>query len=455
LNVLKIYYKLPYFLKCLIASLRGIALVRNRKLNRKQLVFEIAQRDKWTAKQVKEYQDTLVKNMLRYCIMHVPYYRNYHQSQKNNTNWNPEEIDSWPILEKDSIRLQPDLFLSDEFKKSELVNIATSGTSGKPMSFWFSREALSYWYALYEYRTKIWNGVNDNDTWANMGGQLVCEIGRSKPPFWVYNFAMKQLYLSSYHLNPNTVKDYAKALHKHKVKYILGYVSSIFSLANEALKQGIELPQFKVVITNAEPLLDGQREVIGKAFKCPVIQTYSGCEFSFSGNENLDLNLFIWPEAGKMEVLTTENKILPYGLGELIVTGLVSKAMPLIRYRVGDTIEISQGGLNTLPFDIITKIHGRTDDMVITASGEKVGRLDPVFKFDLKIKEAQIIQEDYSLFTVKIVADIGYSEKDALTITERLKDRVGKSSIVNIELLDQIPRGANGKFKSVISKVKK
>jgi len=453
--VLFLYYRLPYFLKCIIATIRGYVLKSNRSLNRDKLLVEIKDRDLWSKKQVKEYQQILIQEMLAYCIKYVPYYRDYHMEQSKNRDWDPLLLANWPILEKDEIRNNPDKFLSEEFKKGDLINIATSGTSGKPMSFWFSKGALSYWYALYEYRIKIWNGVNDHDVWANMGGQLVCEIGRNKPPYWVYNYAMKQLYLSSYHIKPDTVHDYLKVIKRYKVQYILGYVSSIFTLANEALKQGLDLPNVKIVITNAEPLLEGQREIISKAFQCSVIQTYSGCEFSFSGNENPNLDLFVWPEAGKMEIEVKKGEISEYGLGELIVTGLVNKAMPLIRYRVGDSVELVESDRDYLPFDRVTQIIGRTDDLVITASGERVGRLDPVFKFDLFIKEAQIVQEDYTLFTVNVVPDVGFSIVDEKVIIERLTDRVGKNCKVNVICVSEIPKGANGKFKAVVSKVTK
>ena len=452
--MLSLYYRLPYFLKCIIATFRGYILKNNRTLNREKYLAEIRDRDTWNKIQIKDYQQELIKEMLFYCINYVPYYRDYHNEQSKNNNWDPLVLSNWPILEKDVVRNNPDRFISEKYNKADLVNIATSGTSGKPMSFWFSREALSYWYALYEHRIKVWNGVNEKDKWANFGGQLICEIGRGNPPFWVYNFAMNQLYLSSYHLSSKNIRDYASALHYYKVKYVLGYVSSIFTIANEALKQSIELPKLSVVITNAEPLLEGQREVITKAFNCKVIQTYSGCEFSFSANENLNKDMFVWPEAGKMEVQGEDGKIENYGKGELIVTGLINKAMPLIRYRVGDSIEILEADRDLMPFDRIGQIFGRTDDLVVTSKGEKVGRLDPVFKFDLKIKEAQIIQEDFELFTVNVVPDIGFSQTDVSIITERLKDRVGKSVVVNVVSLSEIPRSANGKFKAVISKVK-
>lgn len=453
-KILNIYYKLPYFLKCIIASVKGWKLKKNRIINRKKWLKEIKERDKWNNSELKAFQDKLVKQMLSSCIKNVPYYRDYNSSQSKNPDWDPLKVESWPILEKDYVRNNPGKFISDEYNKQDLLSISTSGTSGKPMKYWFSKDAISYWYALYESRIKIWNGVSDNDKWANIGGQLICEVNRIKPPYWVINISMKQLYLSSYHINSETVFDYIMAIKKYRIQYILGYVSSIFNLANESLKQGIELPKLKLVITNAEPLLEGQRRVISKAFNCKVVQTYSSCEFSFSANEDMAGDMYVWPEAGKIEVVDKNGVISNYGLGELIVTGLINKAMPLIRYRVGDYISIKKGGDKKLNYDYIDEIFGRTDDLIVTKSGKLIGRLDPVFKFDLNIKEAQIIQEDYLRFTINIVPDNGFSEKDSQSIEQRLKDRVGNDIFVNFEFMNQIPRSANGKFKAVISKIK-
>jgi hypothetical protein len=53
-----------------------------------------------------------------------------------------------------------------------------------------------------------------------------------------------------------------------------------------------------------------------------------------------------------------------------------------------------------------------------------------------------------------LVADEGFTAADTESIASRLRDRVGKNATVNFEMVDKIPRGPNGKFKAVVSKVK-
>lgn len=456
MDKIKIFQKLPQFVKNLLAAYRGYQLSSKRNLNRSIYVKEIALRDSWTKEQVNEYKHQKLREMLDFAYKNVPYYRSIWKNIKDkNPLADHLNINNWPILEKDVVRNDPTLFIADGLKQKSLIHIPTSGTSGKPMNFWFDDYTMSYYHSLREYRLKTWFGIEENENWANIGGQLICDIKQKKPPFWIWNFTMKQLYLSSYHITPENTQSYLDALTKYKIQYIICYVSSIYNLANEAILQKLNVPKLKLIITNAEPLYKHQRETIEQAFGCQVVETYGPCEFSVSASEDKNGIMYNWPEVGFLEFMSEEGSILQEGKGEILTTGLLNKAMPLIRYRLGDSGVYSTNKIGDLPYDYFTEITGRTDDMVITEDGKRVGRLDPVFKSNIQIKEAQIIQEDYSVFTIKLVADEGFSDQDIASIENRLKDRVGQKITVNFEIVDRIPRGPNGKFKAVVSLINK
>ncbi len=129
--------------------------------------------------------------------------------------------------------------------------------------------------------------------------------------------------------------------------------------------------------------------------------------------------------------------------------------MPLIRYRVGDRATRTMLGNacacgRCLP--LIESIDGRTDDVLVTRDGRQIGRLDPVFKADLRVSEAQIIQESLDLIVVKYVPANGFNEQDSESIANRLRERMGAVEI-QFEAVESIPRGANGKFRAVVSKL--
>jgi phenylacetate-CoA ligase len=326
-----------------------------------------------------------------------------------------------------------------------------------PLHLWLSKETVRAWFALFEARARCWHGVSRMDRWAILGGQLVAPVDRQRPPYWVWNTALNQLYLSAYHLAPANIPAYLGALQQHKVVYLLGYPSGLYRLAQVVLEQNLTAPKLKVAIGNAEPLLDHQREAIAAAFGCPVRETYGMAEIAAAAGECETGRLHIWPEAGHIEVLADEyNAPVDSGrAGRLVATGLLNADMPLIRYETGDRATLSAHTCECgrkLP--LLESIEGRVDDVVITRDGRHIGRLDPVFKADLPIREAQIIQEDWAVLRVLYVPAATYSAQDGEMLIQRVHDRTGEDMKVILEPVTEIPRTANGKFRAVISHVR-
>ena len=91
--------------------------------------------------------------------------------------------------------------------------------------------------------------------------------------------------MSSYHLAPDLIPHYLDALKKYRIKYIFGYTSSLYALAQEILRLGRKDLQMTVAITNAEPLFEYQRKTISEAFQCPVRETYGMAEIVTAASE--------------------------------------------------------------------------------------------------------------------------------------------------------------------------
>src|SRR4029453_8946026 len=108
------------------------------------------------------------------------------------------------------------------------------------------------------------------------------------------------------------------------------------------------------------------------------------------------------------------------------------EVMPLIRYEVGDLGAVAPAGEacpcgRRLP--ILTRLEGRSDDVIVTRDGRRVGRLDPVFKADLMLKEAQIVQESLDTLVVRLVAAPGFTERHAGELLQPLGDPDGGEGI--------------------------
>lgn len=455
---LKIYHHLPPPLRDAAASLRGARLRAWRYgPETDTLTREALERDRWTEEQWDVWRSRRLYALLERAATRVPWYRDYwaeHPGTGAQPAW--ANLADWPILEKEALRENPDAFLVEGADPVQLMVEHTSGTTGKSLHLSISRGTSRAWYALMEARWRRWYGVSMDDRWALLGGQLVTPVARTHPPFWVWNSAMRQLYMSSYHLAPGMSEHYLDALVRYRIRYLWGYTSALCALAQEAVRQQRQDLHMAVVITNAEPVFDYQRKVMEEAFHCPVRATYGMSEMVAAASECEHGALHLWPDAGVVEFLDEGRPVSAGQSGDLICTGLLNEDMPLIRYRVGDRGVLQSTDAppcacgRTLP--VLAAIEGRCDDLLFTPDGRRVGRLDPVFKANLPVREAQIIQERIDALRVLVVPAPGYTEDDGRSIAQLLRERMGRIEVA-VEIVTDIPRGANGKFRAVVCRI--
>jgi phenylacetate-CoA ligase len=455
--LLKTYHCLPNPLRSVAASLRGFYL-RSWRYGPEtdRLVEEAIDREHWSIDQWKTWRENRLAYVLDRAAKRVPFYRELWAARRrkgDKASW--QYLENWPILEKDSIRENPLAFVANDCDVRKMFREHTSGTSGKSLTLWWSVETVREWYALAEARWRYWNGVTRDDRWAMIGGQLVTPVSQREPPFWVWNKGLNQLYMSSYHLAPDLLRHYLDAIRRYEITYLFGYSSSLYALAQAALEAKKQDLGITLAIANAEPLYDYQRNAIAQAFMCPVRETYGMAEIVAAASECAQNSLHTWPEVGWIEVME-DGHVLPYGAsGDFVCTGLLNADMPLIRYKTGDRGVLADDSGScpcgrTLP--LVKSIEGRADDVLQTIDGRRIGRLDPLFKGDLRIHEAQIIQEALNRVRVRYVPTADFKPKHEVLMANRLRERMGSVDVV-MESLSEIPRGANGKFRAVISKV--
>jgi phenylacetate-CoA ligase len=251
-----------------------------------RLVEEVLERQTWNPEQWKTWQEERLAYVLHRAATRVPYYREQWAARRrrgDRASW--EYIENWPVLEKEPLRQNPIAFVADDCDVRHMYPEHTSGTTGTPLSLWWSRETVRAWYALFEARTRRWNGVSRHENWAILGGQLIVYANTLRPLLWVWNTPMNQLYMSSYHLAPDVIPYYCNALKRYGINHILAYPSALYSIAQEVLRLGRKDLHMIVAITNAEPIFDYQRQAISEAFNRPVCKTYGMAEIVAAASE--------------------------------------------------------------------------------------------------------------------------------------------------------------------------
>ncbi len=456
---LSMYKRLPPFLKNLAASVHGYRLNRLRYGRYFRDIFPVViERESYSRLDWAIFQKEKLRRLLSRAVECVPHYRRLYERGKFPISEvsDPTDLNVLPILEKEILRRNPMDFLADNCDLKHMYEEHTSGTTGTPIRLFWSHRTQQEWYAIFEQRMRRWNGVQWGDHWAILGGQLVVPVSRKKPPFWVWIYPSKQLYLSVYHLSGQFLDSYLDEIKRRNVRYIIGYPSAMHTLACHALESGRRDIQLEVAVGNAEPFLAHQRRHVEKAFGCVTRESYGNAELVSAAFECERGSLHLAPDVGIVEVLDPQGKAVAAGeTGELVCTSLINQDHILIRYRTGDLGRMSRDETSCScgrQMPVIEGIEGRTDDVITTPDGRIVGRMDPVFKIDVRVKAVQIAQVAPDRLVARCVPSEGFGKTDEMVIRERIKERVGDMS-VDVVIVTSLAKTESGKFKAVVNEM--
>jgi phenylacetate-CoA ligase len=452
----KIYENTPIALQNAMISAYGYYW-KNRRLGKvfKENLNKFKLRESFTEIQWLEYQTLELRKLLIHAYKTVPFYSEKYKeagfSISDFEKFQLSDLNKLPFLEKEDLRKFGKTTLLSETRSNGKF-YSSSGSTGTPISVYFSKDFHQIWNAAYEVRVRNWAGVDHTMNRGMIGGRRVLPSSTGKPPYYRYNAAEKQTYFSAYHISEKTTPNYVEGFRKNKVEYLVGYAMSIYILADFILNLKIECPKMVAVLTSSEKLTSNMRATIERAFGCKVYDGYSGVEACGLISENDKNELLFSPDTGIMEVVNEIGNQVSLGeSGEVVATGLLNSDQPLIRYRIGDRVKISkdQSSHNFLKID---EIEGRVEDVIGGLDGRKMVRFHSLFIDIPNLKAAQIIQNKIDLILINLVPDINFDKKNEKIIINRLKSQLGD---INVEIiyLDTIPKEKNGKFIAVISNV--
>ena len=404
-------------------------------------------REEWDA-----YQAQQIKKLLAVCVSHVPYYKQkWNEHEKSCAERG--ELRELPLLEKEALRINVDVFHREDLHPWPKQVFHTSGTTGTPIATRFTLSELRNSMALREVRSAKWAGVSFKQARATFSGRLVEPNPSSDTSVYRYNTAEKQVYFSAFHLKPETARLYVEALRIHKVVWMTGYAVSFYLLAKFILEQEIDVPRLKAVITTSEKLSPEMRGVMEEAYHCKIYEEYSTVENALFASECEQGNLHVSPDAGVVEILRPNGSACKPGeVGEVVTTCLLRDYQPLIRFRLGDLAAWDAepcGCGRAMP--VIKEVVGRIEDVVVGPDGRQMVRFHGIFVKQPHVVEGQVIQESLHEITVKVLPTEDFGEEDRIDITQRIKQRLGSDVTVRVELVKEIPRTKSGKFQAVIS----
>jgi phenylacetate-CoA ligase len=280
----------------------------------------------WSSEELEAYQLSKFKELIEFAYKHSPFYKVHFESH----NFSTEEIQTYedivkvPVLDKRML-LDHTEAIHTNYSFKKLIKATTSGTSGESLVFQREEEADSFNRAAI-FRGYSWYNVKP---WDKNGY------------FWGFNFSLIEkvktkfldLLQHRFRIFSYEEKSFEKFVIKlKKARFIHGYSSMIFQTAKLINERKMEKPLYiKMVKGTSEKIFETYQEEVEKAFGMKIINEYGATE---SG-----IIAFECPQ-GKMH-LNMEGVLVEEIEGEILVTNLQMKSFPIIRYKLGDYIELA------------------------------------------------------------------------------------------------------------------
>jgi phenylacetate-CoA ligase len=252
-----------------------------------------------------------------------------------------------------------DLPAEDFLCREPQLVFETTGTSGGPKRVYFTYDELEF-SALYEAAALWENGVRPGD-------RLVCTFDAAYwISSWVTFFACKRMGAFCSAIGKPHPREVYSRMPVYKYNVIAADPTWLVGLSEIAEKEGAF--RLKLIVAAGDRMTDVYRNYVESVWKCPVILGYGSTEQGGGvGMECLRHDGYHVDEFNFLfEIVNPDLQ----GYGELVVTTLSRRTMPLIRYCVRDVTRLLDAPCPCgATLRRIARIMGRRDEMVVMGAG--------------------------------------------------------------------------------------
>lgn len=383
----------------------------------------------------------LLRDALRYAHERVPLY-----SSAAWRNASTEDVKSWPVLERRMLITHREQLQARRRTPGKFAR-GSSGSTGEVVRVTYN-PAAGGWSWAQEYRSLHWFGLPP-------GSRTLLLWGGGHPMLdWVRNcrvFSTKNL----------TFDQLEKATHyllEKRPQLCMGLPSAIAQLARHvrAHHPGAPAQLVPFVKLGGEQVYPFQRDEIARHFGARVFESYGSTEMGPIAHECPAGSRHIMADHVYLEIFNGDQPAAPGELGDIVVTSLFNRAMPLVRCRIGDRGRLSAERCPCgLPHPILGELVGRAADMLMSADGQLIHGSELGRRLQLFLSQAplgtvaQVLfqQVDPRHWKVLVESAQGFDEPLAAQLRAIVHETFGSACKVTIERVSLVPREKSGKYR--------
>lgn len=326
--------------------------------------------EKGSLEEIKKFQEQKLTKLLTYISQKSPFYKDLFEKEKIDisTIKTLEDLQFLPVTTKEDLQNNNDDFLCVPISK--IIDFAsTSGTLGDPVTFGLTDSDLDR-LAYNEAISFDCAGIKEGDI-----VQLMTTIDRKFMAGLAYFLGLRKLKVGVIRVGAGIPELQWDSILKYKPSYLITVPSFLLKLIEYAENHNIDYNNsgIKGAICIGEPLRnpDFTMNILSKKitdkWNIKLYSTYASTEMSTAFTECEHGNGgHHHPELIIVEVLDEDNNRVKNGeAGELTFTTLGIEAMPLLRFKTGDIVQLHDSpctcGRNTLR---VGPVIGRKKQMI-------------------------------------------------------------------------------------------
>jgi phenylacetate-CoA ligase len=410
-------------------------------------------------KDVQSLQLARLQSVVRHAAEYVPYYRNLFREHgiRPEQIRSPQDFLRVPVLTKATLQLKLVELIAEDRDRTQGHANASGGSTGKPVQFFQDAE---YWDRAYanQWFVDSWWGIRPGDRTAWVWGadrDIPDQSWRER----MYGAISQVRMCNAFALTEPQMDGFAKMLATWKPRYVIAYASALEVFAKFLLERPQLHVRARAIKTTADVLSKGRREIIEKAFGCPVYNFYGSREINNLAAEcPAREGLHISSLTRYVEIVDDAGKPVPPGVpGRLLLTDLTNYFQPFLRYEIEDIGSWKQEPCSCgRPFPVLEQVWGRSSDFIVTPEGKLIHSIFFTHLFyDMpEVALFQINQKELREIDVYIVLRPGINTYPAQLLRQRLQEAFGPSVHFVVQLVSEIRRPPSGKHRFTVSKVR-
>jgi len=406
-----------------------------------QYLMLLVDRENLDQEVIKEYQLKQLKEIVSYSYQCVPYYRELF----NENGFDPLKMNSFddlkmiPFLTRKIIRENFNKLISSQKVKGGYYNTTTSGSTGEPLKILLDYNSIFKETAFVCYfRQELGYQIEDSLVTfrgIDFGGKL-----------WKYNPMNNETIFSPFKLSMLTLDLYVKKINEIKPAYLNGYHSAIYYFTRLLYESNTKLDfSFKGIFFTSENVVEDERIFVESFFNVPSMIFYGHTERCVIAQEIKHNEYQFDPFYGFTELVEAEGNSF-----EIIGTGFLNRAMPLIRYKTEDVC----APIN----DTAVTIKGRRNinDFLIGINGEKIYNSSLHFLSNIlgNVIKYQFIQSEIGKAELLVIPITDLSVSDVMYIKRGIDKKLKGIIDFEIKIVENMILSKRGKYQMFINTVR-